>query len=138
MSSTYAGSDGHEVVGVDTDENKLALIRKGESPIVEQGVRELTSRVVEAGNLTVAKCVDERVADCDVIFVCVGTPSAENGSQDLTAIRRVTSDIGKVLGSANKYPVVVYRSTLEPGSTTGYSHPRVMAPTLVVVTPHFS
>ena len=109
--------DGHEVLGIDADESKLALILSGKSPVVENGVHELTKKVVDAGGLTVTDEVTEKIAQYDIVFVCVGTPSASNGRQDLSAIQRVTEQIGSAMVAADSFPVVVYRSTLEPGTT---------------------
>ena len=109
--------DGHDVLGIDLDEAKLSLLREGKPPIVEDGIDEVTKEAVSSGRLTVTDKVDSAITDCDLIFVCVGTPSARNGSQDLTAVERVSEQIGKALHGAGNFPVVVIRSTVYPGST---------------------
>src|SRR5688572_18346220 len=78
--------DGHDIVGVDVDPGKLDLLRKGQSPIVEEGIQELTKQVVEAGRVTLTNQAADAIRDTDLSFVCVGTPSSANGEQDLTAV----------------------------------------------------
>lgn len=116
VTSICLARDGHDVLGIDADRTKVDLIRSGKSPVIEDGVQELTETVVSNGRLTVDSAVTEKVGGCDVVFVCVGTPSAANGSQDLTAIHRVTEQIADALQTAQDYPVLIYRSTLEPGT----------------------
>ena len=108
--------DGHEVIGVDKDPNKLSMIRAGKAPIVEEGIQELMAAVVESGRVTVTDNAAEAVSNSDISFVCVGTPSSDNGSQDLTAIKKVSEQIGEGLRSHTGRHVVVVRSTVEPGT----------------------
>lgn len=109
--------DGHQVVGVDVDRTKLDLLMQGQAPIIEEGLQEVTAEAARSGRLSVMQSVDSTIADCDLIFVCVGTPSAANGSQSLTAVERVSEQLGEVLRDAGGYPVVVMRSTVPPGTT---------------------
>ncbi len=115
--------DGHEVLGIDLDPTKLKLLGEGKAPIIEEGIDEITRAAAESNRLQVTDKLDERIADCDLIFVCVGTPSAPNGSQDLTAVRRVSEQIGTALKGCTGYPVVVLRSTVYPGSTESVVKP---------------
>jgi GDP-mannose 6-dehydrogenase len=108
--------DSHEVVGVDTDPHKLAMIRAGRSPIVEQGIQELMRAVVASGRVRVTEDAAQAVRDTELSFVCVGTPSSPNGGQDLSAIRRVMEAIGAALAAKNDYHTVVLRSTVQPGT----------------------
>ena len=117
--------DGHEVVGVDIDPRKLDLIRSGLSPIVEEGIQELTQSVVGSGRVTVTSDVTEAIVATDLCFVCVGTPSSTNGSQDLAAIRRVFEMIGAALKGRSSFYTVVLRSTVQPGTVS-----ELMRPTL--------
>ena len=115
--------DGHEVRGIDLDPTKLDLIRSGRAPIVEDGIDDVTREAVASGNLTVTDSIDSTIAESDLIFVCVGTPSSENGSQDLTAVRRVSEQLGEALAGAEGFPVVVLRSTVYPGITESVVQP---------------
>jgi GDP-mannose 6-dehydrogenase len=116
VSAACLARDGHTVVGVDVDPLKLDLIRRGRSPIVEEGIQELTREVVESGRLTVTNDVAQAIANTDLSFVCVGTPSSPNGSQDLSAIRRVMQSIGEAIGRKNSFHTVILRSTVQPGT----------------------
>src|SRR3954463_4364955 len=89
--------DGHEMTGVDIDEAKLEMLRRGQAPIVETGIQELTRSVIRHGNVTVTDSVRDAILASDVSFVCVGTPARSNGSQNLDAITRVAEQIGSVL-----------------------------------------
>lgn len=116
VTSICLARNGHDVLGIDADASKVELIRSGKSPVVEEGVQELTAAVVTSGKLHVEDSVSAAALACDVVFVCVGTPSADNGSQNLGAIHRVTEQLAAELRSAEAYPVIIYRSTLEPGT----------------------
>ncbi len=72
--------DGHEVIAVDVDPGKIAAINNGLSPIVENGLDALIAQVVRAGKLRATDNVQEAIDKTDASFVCVGTPSAPDGS----------------------------------------------------------
>src|SRR5262249_15343145 len=78
--------DGHRVVGVDVDQAKLDLIASGRTPVVEEGMVQLMADVAASGRVTVTRDVREAIARTELSLICVGTPSASNGSQDQTAI----------------------------------------------------
>lgn len=108
--------DGHEVTGVDVDDNKLTLIREGKAPIVEEGIQETMAEAVGSGRVRVTSVCAEAIASTDVSFVCVGTPSRSNGDQDQSAILRVCEQIGDALKTKDGFHVVVIRSTVQPGT----------------------
>jgi GDP-mannose 6-dehydrogenase len=112
-------AEGHRVIGVDIDPNKLDLVRKGISPIIEEGVCELIAETVKNGRMEVTDDVAYAVHNTEISFVCVGTPSATNGSQDLGALKRITTQIGDALKEKTDYHVVVIRSTVPPGTVSG-------------------
>src|SRR6056297_1967363 len=115
--------DGHQVLGIDLDPTKLRLLSEGKAPIIEEGIEEVTREAAGSGRLQVTDKLDSTIAGYDLIFVCVGTPSASNGSQDLTAVRRVCEQIGSALAGCEGFPVVVLRSTVYPGSTESVVQP---------------
>ncbi len=108
--------DGHTVIGVDVDPSKLDLIRAGRTPVVEEGMVELMAQAVESGRVSVSDRPQEAVIASDLSFVCVGTPSSANGSQDQGAVLRITRDIGRALRDKAGPHTVVFRSTLVPGT----------------------
>jgi GDP-mannose 6-dehydrogenase len=108
--------DGHRVVGVDVDEAKLELIKAGRTPVVEEGMVQLMADVTASGRVTVTRSAAEAIRDTELSLICVGTPSAPNGSQDQTAIVRLAQELGAVLRSKSESHVLVFRSTLVPGT----------------------
>jgi GDP-mannose 6-dehydrogenase len=108
--------DGHELIGVDLDPVKLGLIGEGKSPIVEKGMDELIRGGVASGRIRVTQDAFAAVQGSEVTFLCVGTPAQANGSQNLSAIRRVCEQMGAALRSKAGYHLVVLRSTVLPGT----------------------
>ncbi|MCC6176372.1 MAG: nucleotide sugar dehydrogenase [Chloroflexi bacterium] len=123
VSAACLASSGHEVIGVDTDPIKLGFLREGLSPIVEPGLGDLIRTGVDAGRLRVTDDARAAVFDTDLSLVCVGTPSADNGSVDLRYARRVAEDIGRGLRDKDEYHLVVFRSTMLPGSVEDVLRP---------------
>ena len=108
--------DGHQVIGVDIDPVKLDLIRSRKSPILEEGIQELMRDVVDSGRVAVTHDAAQALRDTDLSFVCVGTPSAPNGSQDLSAILRLAEQLGEALRHKREFHTIVIRSTVQPGT----------------------
>ncbi|HUQ11107.1 MAG TPA: nucleotide sugar dehydrogenase [Steroidobacteraceae bacterium] len=108
--------DGHVVVGVDVDPVKLDLIRSRKSPILEEGIQELMRDVVDSGRVTVTNDAVQALRDTELSFICVGTPSAANGSQDLTYILRLAEQLGEALKNKKAFHTFVIRSTVQPGT----------------------
>ena len=108
--------DGHEVTGVDIDEAKLDLIRAGKTPVVEEGMVDLMASVAASGRVRVTTDVGRAVLDSELSLICVGTPSAPNGSQDQSAILRLAHELGRAMAGKTDGHVFVFRSTLVPGT----------------------
>jgi GDP-mannose 6-dehydrogenase len=116
--ASFAG-DGHEVVGVDVNADKVAAINAGRSPIVEPGLDELLARCCSQGRLRATTDTVDAIRSSEVSLLCVGTPSRKNGSLDLTYLERVSEQVGAALKDKPGYHVVVVRSTVLPGTTHG-------------------
>ena len=114
--AAFAG-DGHEVVGVDVNADKVASINAGCSPIVEPGLDDLLGRCAAEGRLRATADTADAVRNSEVSLLCVGTPSRKNGSLDLQYLERVSDEVGRALRDKSEYHVVVVRSTVLPGTT---------------------
>jgi len=100
---------GHEVICVDKDERKIALLKKGKAPIYEPGLTEMVQTNLKEKRLTFAGEVAAAVRRAEVLFVCVGTPPKESGEADLTAVESVSRQIARAMSS---YRLVVDKSTV--------------------------
>jgi len=116
VSAACFAKEGHTVVGVDVNPNKVEMINAGESPIVEAGIGPLSKEVVKAKRLRATTDSTAAVRDSEVSLVCVGTPSNSNGSLDLRYVTRVCEEIGAALKDKNAHHTVVIRSTMLPGT----------------------
>lgn len=104
---------GNHVICVDKDQSKLEMLRRGESPIYEPGIEPLLARTLHSGRLTFTDSIAEATENSEVIFIAVGTPPAEDGTPDMTAVRAVTAEIAKGI---KKKILVVNKSTMPVGS----------------------
>ncbi len=117
--------DGHQVIGVDIDATKLSLIAAGKTPVVEEGMVELMQNVAASGRVNVTTDPHEAVLGSEISLVCVGTPSAANGSQDQGAILRLAAQLGRALAKKTEPHVIVFRSTIVPGTVEDVLRPIV-------------
>ncbi|MDT5040000.1 MAG: GDP-mannose 6-dehydrogenase, partial [Actinoplanes sp.] len=118
VSAACLAARGHEVVGVDVNPTKVELMRRGRASVVEEQIGELTARVVASGALRATTDVAEAVAATEISLVCVGTPSATNGSLSTEYLERVTEQIGQTIAGLDRWHTVVFRSTMLPGTCT--------------------
>ena len=117
VSAASFAADGHTVVGVDVNPDKVASVNEGRSPIVEKGLDALIKEGAASGRLRATTSTAEAVNATDLSLLCVGTPSRKNGSLDLAYLERVCDQIGAALRDKDGYHVVVVRSTVLPGTT---------------------
>jgi GDP-mannose 6-dehydrogenase len=116
VSAACLAARGHEVVGVDVNPAKIDLIGRGLAPVVEERIGELTAEVVRAGALRATTDAAAAIAASDISLVCVGTPSAPNGSLSTAYLERVAEQIGQTLAGLDRRHTVVFRSTMLPGT----------------------
>ena len=116
VTAACLATNGHEVVGVDVNPQKVRLVELGQSPISEPGLEELLSESVRCGRLRVTLQTETAVQETDVSLICVGTPSNPNGCVNLQFIQKVCAEIGENLRRKPGYHIVVVRSTVPPGT----------------------
>jgi GDP-mannose 6-dehydrogenase len=109
--------DGHHVVGVDLNAEKVAMVNAGQSPIIEPGLGDVIARVVRQGRLSATESAEEGIAAADVALICVGTPDLGHGQPDYDGLARVASDMGAACETRVNPLTVVLRSTVLPGTT---------------------
>jgi GDP-mannose 6-dehydrogenase len=110
-------SQGHDVIGIDPNPTKVEAVLAGRSPVTEPGLNEMIAEARKQGLITAATTLIPEVASCDLAIVCVGTPSAADGSHNMTYIAEITRQIAELVKA---YPdgnlTVAYRSTIRPGT----------------------
>ena len=117
VSAACLSKDGHEVIGVDINESKVAIINDGKSPIIEPGLEELIQSGKKAGLLSATTDIKKALLNTDVSLICVGTPSRPNGSLELQNVKAISHEIGGILSEKNGPHCIVFRSTVLPGTT---------------------
>ena len=100
---------GHQVICVDSDAQKVALLQQGGIPIYEPGLEDLIPRNVQAGRLRFTTRTADGVEGSDVIFIAVPTPPLPDGSVDLSFIEKVAREIASAMTT---YKIVVDKSTV--------------------------
>ncbi len=118
---------GFDMLGVDIADDKVRSIRDGKSPIVENRLEELLTEGVEKGRVDATTNLIEAVLNTDVTFLSVGTPTAADGSCDLTYVRQASRAIGQAIAMKDTFHLVVLRCSVPPGTTLEVVGPEVAA-----------
>lgn len=113
VTGTCFAEFGVDVTCVDNDLNKIEKLKAGQVPFFEPGLEELVSKNYREGRLHFTTDLKKGVDDALVVFIAVGTPSADNGEADLQFVREVAREIGECM---NGYKVVVTKSTVPVGT----------------------
>jgi UDPglucose 6-dehydrogenase len=104
---------GFEVIGVDLDPAKIDLLSQGKVPFYEPDLEDLLAAQIKSGRLKFSKDISD-IADCDVHFICVGTPQVKNGiAADLTYVNGAVESIAPIIKSGS---LVVGKSTVPVGT----------------------
>jgi UDPglucose 6-dehydrogenase len=104
---------GNDVTCTDVDADKIARLRRGELPIFEPGLEPLVRRNMDEGRLLFSTDVAEAVRGAEVVIIAVGTPSAHDGSADLSQVLEAARAIGTAISG---FTVVVTKSTVPVGT----------------------
>ncbi|MBA2312720.1 MAG: UDP-glucose/GDP-mannose dehydrogenase family protein [Actinobacteria bacterium] len=104
---------GHDVVGNDLDEEKVAQLRRGDPWFYEPGLKELLGETMQAGKLRFTSDPGEAMSGAEVVFICVGTPPRASGEANLIAVEHAARNVAK---HADRDVVVVEKSTVPAGT----------------------
>jgi len=110
---TCFAESGNDVICVDVDEQKLKMLKRGESPIFEPGLTDLLKKNIGEKRLVFTNDLESAVKKSDVIFLALPTPQSEDGSADIQHVLEVSRKIGKYM---NGYKVIVSKSTVPVGT----------------------
>lgn len=114
-------SQGNKMIGVDVSDVKVDLINSGKPTIVEKDIEELIAKGYKDGKISATLDYKYAVKNSDISFICVGTPSAENGHLNLNYIYQTAKEIGEALKDKDAFHIVVIRSTVFPGTNAKIS-----------------
>lgn len=133
---------GHTIIGADVQQAKVDAFNAGVSPIIEPELDELLQKARREGRLHATTEAAEAVGASEVSIICVGTPSLESGQLNLDFVRKVSQQIVEALLVKAQPHVVIFRSTMLPGSTRGivrefFSDPALALMTWVYFCPEF-
>lgn len=113
---------GHDVVCVDKDESKITALKAGTIPIFEPGLDAIVAQNIRAGRLQFTTDLSTSLADADVVFIAVGTPSRRgDGHADLSYVYAAAREIAM---GVKGFTVIVTKSTVPVG--TGDEIERIM------------
>jgi len=130
---------GNRVVALDTDQDRIAGLQRGELPIYEPGLEELVGRNLAAGRLRFTTSYSEAVAESEFVFIAVGTPGGAEGEADLKHIRQAAESIAQEMIA----PLIIVNKSTVPVGTGDWladivrSNQRVSIPFSVVSNPEF-
>jgi len=105
---------GHDVICVDNNEEKVKLMKSGQSPIFEPGLSELMTACIQEGRIEFTTDLAKGVEHGEILFIAVGTPPLPTGESDTRYVEAVARGIGAHLNSG--YKVIVNKSTVPIGS----------------------
>ena len=120
VTGTCFANSGNDVMCLDVDPEKIRTLKEGGVPIYEPGLKEMIGRNTAAGRLTFTTEKATAYEDAEAIFICVGTPSDEDGSADLKYVVAAAEDIADALdrvGAKEGRKLIVVKSTVPVGTT---------------------
>ena len=125
VTGTCFAETGNHVICVDVDENKIAKLKRGKSPIYEPGLDSLLEKNIKAKRLSFTTKLKSALEEADVLFLCLPTPPGADGSADLKFVMQVAEEIGKLTSEMSKsagsqagsvYKLIVTKSTVPVGT----------------------
>lgn len=125
LGSVAAGclaSQGHEVIAVDPDADKVAMIRRAVAPVNEPGVSRLIKEAVAMRRLRATTDLAEAIAASALTSICAGTTD-RHGCADLSLTLSLCEAIGNALRDKPKFHAIVLRSAVRPGTVRDFILP---------------
>ena len=119
----FAANDKHDVVFFDTNFKKIEDLKKDKIDIHEKNLTKRLQSAKKFKKINFSKNLSDGINNSKVIFVTVGTPINKKGNIDLSQIKEVTNQIANVLKKSNSYKVIIYKSTIPPGTISNYCLP---------------
>ncbi len=113
VTGTCLAEVGNDVMCLDVDAGKIAVLKEGGIPIYEPGLEDMVKSNVAAGRLRFTTDVAAAVHHGNIQFIAVGTPPDEDGSADLRHVLAAATNIGT---SMSEYKLVVNKSTVPVGT----------------------
>ncbi|BAZ05119.1 UDP-glucose dehydrogenase family protein [Calothrix sp. NIES-3974] len=105
---------GHDVICVDNNEEKVKIMKAGQSPIFEPGLSEIMQSAIQSDRIQFTTDIAAGVAHGEILFIAVGTPPLPTGESDTRYVEAVARSIGANLNGG--YKVIVNKSTVPIGS----------------------
>ena len=120
-----AALDGHEVVCLDVDKEKVDALNAGRAPFFEPRLDSAIRKMKRKGRLRASTDIVGELRKSEISFTCVGTPSREDGTAELRWVKEAARAIGESLRPCDRYHVAVLKSTVPPGSCAGLFVPAI-------------
>lgn len=117
------GNLGHDVVVADIDPRRVQMVGKGKLPFFEPPLEKELRRLVKKGAVKATEDVVGSARDCEIVFICVQTPSMSSGRIDVGPVKAASKAVGKALKISKGYKVVVVKSTVVPSTTDSVVKP---------------
>lgn len=114
--TVFFAQNGHQVIGLDADTDRVSVIAQGRAPFFEEGLSEALQRELKTRRIQIRSSSETAFDRTDFVFVCVGTPSRQDGSMDDSFVRSATEEIANALPREGT-PIIVVKSTVVPGTT---------------------
>jgi len=113
VAGTCFAESGNDVICVDIDENKIAMLNAGKVPIYEPGLEEMVRRNAEDQRLSFTTDLASSVKNSQIIFIAVGTPQGPTGDANLEYVKATAKGIARAMDS---FKIIVTKSTVPVGT----------------------
>ncbi len=108
--------NGHRIIGVDINEEKVNLINHGKPSVIEKDIDTIIAEGHRQGRIFATMDHEKAVKETEISIICVGTPSSDTGHVNLDYVKHVAAQIGESLKDKNNFHTILIRSTVPPGT----------------------